>query len=89
MDLFVDERVAGASFFSFVVACRSLVGGMFIAVALPLCAVECCDGIRRVGTVVMVRRISFVPRPWRLGCWVRRPRGAPPTPRIFAITVEL
>ena len=89
MDLIVDGWVVGAWFFSFVVACRALVGGMIVTLALPLCAVERCDDARRVGAVVMVWRISCVRRPWRLGCWVRRPRGAPPTPRIFVITIEM
>ena len=53
-------------FLLFVVACRSLVGGMFVALALPLQAVERCDDARRVGAVVMVKRISFISRPWRL-----------------------
>ena len=74
---------------SFLVACRPLVGGMFVALALPLYAVERCDDARCVGAVVIVRRISCVRRPWRLGCWVRRPRGAPLTPRIFVITIEM
>ena len=77
----------GCELFSFVVDCRSLVGGTFVALALLLRAVERCDNARRVGAAVMVWRISFVRRPWRLGCWVQRPRGAPLTPRIFVITV--
>ena len=52
---------------SFLVACRSLVGGMFVALALSLRAVERCDDARRAGAVVMARRISVVRRPWRLG----------------------
>ena len=58
----------GCELFSFVVDCRSLVGGgMIVALALSLRAVEHCDDARRAGAVVMARRISVVRRPWRLG----------------------
>ena len=52
-----------------------------------------CPSVRwSVATMRVVLALWFggsrlVRRPWRLGCWVRRPRGAPPTPHIFAITV--
>ena len=53
---------------SFLVACRSLVGGMFVALALPLYAVERCDDARHVGAVIL--RISSSPptvEAWLLG----------------------
>ena len=58
---------SGCELFSLVVDCRSLVGGMIVALALSLRAVERCDDARRAGAVVMARRISVVRRPWRLG----------------------
>ena len=62
------EGCGWVGFCFFLVARRSLVRGMFVALAMSLCVVECCNDAHHANAVAMAWRMLCVRQLLRLGC---------------------